>query len=187
MDRGSRAAACGRTASIWCRGAGRRQDESTHLDSFLQGGRNRANLERSRAAYDENVAQFRQRVLVAFREVQDALTATQLLAEQAAGVHDTAAIKWLVDQQCPDGGWTAYRSDLSKPCPATDLTNFVGEDSNSTALAVQALHALGVTPKHDAVAYMKTEDDLRQAIETAYVHCQPGGAALFACPWPPLP
>jgi hypothetical protein len=33
---------------------------------------------------------------------------------------------------------------------------------------------------HDAVVYMTTEADLRQAIETAYVHCKPGGAALFA-------
>lgn len=51
---------------------------------IFQGGRNRAHLERSRAAYDESVAQFRQQVLVAFREVQDALTAARLLAEQAA-------------------------------------------------------------------------------------------------------
>ncbi len=33
---------------------------------------------------------------------------------------------------------------------------------------------------HDAVVYMTTEADLREAIETAYVHCKPGGAALFA-------
>ncbi|MFN2446124.1 MAG: trans-aconitate 2-methyltransferase, partial [Vicinamibacterales bacterium] len=33
---------------------------------------------------------------------------------------------------------------------------------------------------HDAVCYMTTESDLRQAIVTAYVHCRPGGAALFA-------
>ncbi len=32
---------------------------------------------------------------------------------------------------------------------------------------------------HDAVAYMCTEGDLRQAIATAAVHCKPGGAALF--------
>jgi SAM-dependent methyltransferase len=32
---------------------------------------------------------------------------------------------------------------------------------------------------HDAVVYMTTEDDLRRAIETAFVHCAPGGAALF--------
>jgi outer membrane protein, multidrug efflux system len=56
---------------------------SVYLPIF-QGGRNRANLQRSRAAFDESVAVFRQRVLVAFREVQDALTATRLVAEQAA-------------------------------------------------------------------------------------------------------
>ena len=33
---------------------------------------------------------------------------------------------------------------------------------------------------HDAVVYMTTESDLRKAMETAFVHCQPGGAALFA-------
>ena len=33
---------------------------------------------------------------------------------------------------------------------------------------------------HDAVCYMTTESDVRQAIETAFVHCRPGGAALFA-------
>lgn len=33
---------------------------------------------------------------------------------------------------------------------------------------------------HDAVCYMTTESDLRKAIETAFVHCKPGGAALFA-------
>lgn len=34
---------------------------------------------------------------------------------------------------------------------------------------------------HDAVTHMTTENDLRSAIETAYLHCKPGGAALF-CP-----
>jgi SAM-dependent methyltransferase len=34
---------------------------------------------------------------------------------------------------------------------------------------------------HDAICYMTTESDLRRAIETAFVHCRPGGAALF-CP-----
>ena len=32
---------------------------------------------------------------------------------------------------------------------------------------------------HDAVAYMTTEADLRQVIETAFAHCRPGGIALF--------
>jgi SAM-dependent methyltransferase len=33
---------------------------------------------------------------------------------------------------------------------------------------------------HDAVSYMATETDLHKAIETAFVHCRPGGVALFA-------
>lgn len=33
---------------------------------------------------------------------------------------------------------------------------------------------------HDAICYMTSEADLLRAIETAYVHCRPGGAALFA-------
>lgn len=33
---------------------------------------------------------------------------------------------------------------------------------------------------HDAIVYMTTEEDLRQAMETAFVHCRPGGVALIA-------
>lgn len=32
---------------------------------------------------------------------------------------------------------------------------------------------------HDAIMYMTSEDELQQAIETAFVHCKPGGTALF--------
>jgi hypothetical protein len=32
---------------------------------------------------------------------------------------------------------------------------------------------------HDAICHMTTEADLLAAIRTAYVHCRPGGAALF--------
>ena len=33
---------------------------------------------------------------------------------------------------------------------------------------------------HDAIVYMTTIEDLRAAAETAFVHCRPGGAAVFA-------
>lgn len=32
---------------------------------------------------------------------------------------------------------------------------------------------------HDAIMYMTTESDLRDAMRTAYEHCAPGGSALF--------
>lgn len=33
---------------------------------------------------------------------------------------------------------------------------------------------------HDAICYMTSEADVRQVLETAFLHCAPGGAALFA-------
>lgn len=32
---------------------------------------------------------------------------------------------------------------------------------------------------HDAVEYMTTEGELREALETAFTHCRPGGVAVF--------
>ncbi|MGW4898263.1 prenyltransferase/squalene oxidase repeat-containing protein [Kitasatospora sp. NPDC004240] len=48
-----------------------------------------------------------------------------------------SAVSWLTGQQCADGGWPSFRADTAAACdPAT-------EDSNATAVAVQALIALG--------------------------------------------
>jgi hydrophobe/amphiphile efflux-1 (HAE1) family protein/NodT family efflux transporter outer membrane factor (OMF) lipoprotein len=49
---------------------------------IFAGGRNRANLERSRASYDESVAAYRQRILVAFGEVENSLAGVRYLATQ---------------------------------------------------------------------------------------------------------
>jgi SAM-dependent methyltransferase len=40
-------------------------------------------------------------------------------------------------------------------------------------------HSFDAVFVHDAVGYMTTEADLRRAIETAFVHCRPGGVAVF--------
>lgn len=58
---------------------------SVYLPLF-QGGRIRASYRRSQAAYEEAVAGYRQSVLTALREVQDALTASQRLSEQAEAI-----------------------------------------------------------------------------------------------------
>lgn len=51
---------------------------------IFAGGRNRANLERSRAVYDESIALYRQRILVAFGEVENSLAGVRHLSAQAA-------------------------------------------------------------------------------------------------------
>lgn len=50
---------------------------------IFEGGRNVASLERSRAVYDETVARYRERVLEAFRDVEDSLTALKTLNLQS--------------------------------------------------------------------------------------------------------
>lgn len=44
---------------------------------------------------------------------------------------------------------------------------------------VQVGQVFDVVFVHDAIDYMTTEADLRLAIENAFRHCKPGGAALF--------
>jgi len=50
---------------------------------LFAGGRNRANLQRSKAAFEESVALYRQRVLIAFGEVENSLSGIHYLNVQA--------------------------------------------------------------------------------------------------------
>lgn len=54
------------------------------------GGRNKAELERSRAAYEEGVAQYRQTILVAFREVEDSLASITYLQSRLTSLQEAA-------------------------------------------------------------------------------------------------
>jgi outer membrane protein, multidrug efflux system len=51
---------------------------------IFAGGRNRANYQRAQARFEEVAARYRQRVLVAFGEVENSLAGIHLLAEEAA-------------------------------------------------------------------------------------------------------
>jgi len=54
------------------------------LQPVFNGGRNRANLEAAKHAYDETVANYREAVLVAFQQVEDGLSGLNELAQAAA-------------------------------------------------------------------------------------------------------
>ncbi len=58
---------------------------------IFAGGRNRANLERARGAFEEAAANYRQQVIVAFAEVQESLTTLKLLAREAEAIANTEA------------------------------------------------------------------------------------------------
>jgi hypothetical protein len=66
-----------------------------------------------------------------------------LMGLTAVGVKPApAAITWLLSQQCANGSFEAYRSDLTKACAASDPVAATGPDTNSTALAITALMAI---------------------------------------------
>jgi hypothetical protein len=73
-----------------------------------------------------------------------------------------AGLDWLAAQQCPDGGWQGYKiSGVDCGPLSTDFSDplaFVNEDSNTTALVVQAFAAFGVEdePVPSALDFLKT-------------------------------
>lgn len=75
---------------------------------IFDAGRNRANLARSEAAWEETVAQYRQQALVAFAEVEDALSDLRLLDTQAQALQRTVVSA----RQAADISGSRYRSGL---------------------------------------------------------------------------
>ncbi|MBL1080988.1 terpene cyclase/mutase family protein [Streptomyces actinomycinicus] len=66
-----------------------------------------------------------------------------LLAQHRSGVEPaTKAVDWLAGQQCASGAFAAFRAEPGKACDTKLMV-----DTNSTAVAAQALSALG---DHDA-------------------------------------
>ncbi|MFF3464727.1 prenyltransferase/squalene oxidase repeat-containing protein [Streptomyces sp. NPDC002619] len=77
-----------------------------------------------------------------------------LLAQRATGYRPAAeAVDWLTGQQCANGAFAAFRPDPAQACDAKVMV-----DSNSTAAAVQALHAVGGQDGHmaKAVGWLKS-------------------------------
>ncbi|MEU9109709.1 prenyltransferase/squalene oxidase repeat-containing protein [Streptomyces xanthophaeus] len=66
-----------------------------------------------------------------------------LLAQHTVGLEPAQqAVDWLTGQQCANGGFASFRADAAAACDATTMY-----DTNATAVAVQAMKALG---GHDA-------------------------------------
>jgi NodT family efflux transporter outer membrane factor (OMF) lipoprotein len=81
------------------------------LQPIFQGGRNRANLEAAKDAYDVTVASYRQSVLTAFQQVEDGLSGLNALAQastsQSAAVQDAQRALQLANNRYT-GGLTTY-------------------------------------------------------------------------------
>jgi multidrug efflux system outer membrane protein len=76
---------------------------------LFQGGRNWANYQRSKFAYDEAVANYRGQVLVAFRDVEDTLSGLRYLSDQSTVLQDGVS----ASRQATDLSRLRYRQGVS--------------------------------------------------------------------------
>lgn len=116
------------------------------FEPILQGGRNRANLAATRAAYDESVANYRQSVLTAFQEVEDGIsnlkTLSQALSTQGKAVEDARRALDIANNRYV-GGVTNYLDVIT--AQTTLLSNerletqLLGQQMVSSVYLVKAL------------------------------------------------
>ena len=116
------------------------------LQPILQGGRNRANLAATKAAYAESVANYRQSVLVAFQEVQDGIsnlsTLAQALSTQSAAVADARKALEIANNRYV-GGVTSYLDVIAAQTTLLNSqrleTQLLGQQMVSSVYLVKAL------------------------------------------------
>lgn len=116
------------------------------LQPIFNGGRNRANLASSRAAYDQSVANYRESVLEAFQQVEDGLSGLALLDQamktQRAAVDDSRRALDLANNRYV-GGVTTYLDVIT--AQSTLLTNerlatqLLGQQMTTSVYLVKAL------------------------------------------------
>ncbi len=113
---------------------------------IIDGGRNRANLERTEAALRESVALYRQQVLIAFAEVEDNLVALRTLDGQAQSTQDSlvsAARATKIADVRYNAGATSYLDVIEAQRTLLVVqrldTQIRGARANSTVALIRAL------------------------------------------------
>lgn len=116
------------------------------LEPLIQGGRNRANLAATRAAYEQAVANYRQSVLTAFQEVEDGIsnlsTLSQAITTQAAAVEDARRALEIASNRYT-GGVTTYLDVITAQTTLLNSqrleTQLLGQQMVSSVYLVKAL------------------------------------------------
>jgi multidrug efflux system outer membrane protein len=116
------------------------------LQPLVEGGRNRANLEAARAAYNQSVANYRQSVLTAFQQVEDGIsnlsTLSQALATQHAAVEDARRALEIANNRYV-GGVTTYLDVITAQTTLLSSerleTQLLGQQMVSSVYLVKAL------------------------------------------------
>jgi len=116
------------------------------LQPIFNGGRNRANLAYTRAAYDESVANYRESVLEAFQQVEDGLSGLALLdraakTQQKAVADSRRALDIANDRYV--GGVTTYLDVITAQSTLLNnerlATQLLGQQMTTSVYLVKAL------------------------------------------------
>ena len=141
------------------------------LQPIFNGGRNRANLALSRAAYDESVANYRESVLVAFQQVEDGLSGLALLNQaaktQQAAVADSRRALDIANNRYV-GGVTTY----------LDVITAQSTLLNNERLATQLLGQQMVTSVLSGEGSGRRVGRFRNSARTGEAGAGPGGTAV---------
>jgi NodT family efflux transporter outer membrane factor (OMF) lipoprotein len=116
------------------------------LQPIFSGGRNRANLKLTKAAYAESVANYRQSVLTAFQQVEDGLSGLDSLAKaastQQAAVEDSRRALTIANNRYV-GGLTSYLDVITAQTTLLAnerlATQLLGQRMITTVFLVKAL------------------------------------------------
>ncbi len=116
------------------------------LQPIFNGGRNRANLASTRAAYDESVANYRENVLEAFQQVEDGLSGLAMLNQaaktQQAAVTDARRALDLANNRYV-GGLTTYLDVITAQTTLLNnerlQTQLLGQQMVTSVYLVKAL------------------------------------------------
>jgi multidrug efflux system outer membrane protein len=121
---------------------------------IIDGGRNRANLERAEAGLQEAIAVYRQQVLVAFSEVENSLIALRTLDGQARSTQESlaSAVRAArIAQVRFDAGATSYLDVIEAQRTLLTVqrldTQIRGTRANSTVALIRALGGGWDTPE----------------------------------------
>jgi multidrug efflux system outer membrane protein len=112
------------------------------VQPVFDGGRLRANRERAEAAYRENLALYRERLLVAFREVEDALAGLRYLGDQESLVHQGVDSAQRAEQLAQ----ARYRAGLVTVLEVVDAqrTRLGAERQRATVVSQQLLASVAL-------------------------------------------
>lgn len=116
------------------------------LQPIFEGGRNRANLAATKAAYDESIANYREAVLTAFQQVEDGLsglsTLSQASTSQNAAVADARRALEIANNRYT-GGVTGYLDVITAQSALLNnqrlATQLLGQQMVASVYLVKAL------------------------------------------------